>query len=425
MSRWRLTPILLLLLAENPVRAEVLTLREVERRALASDATRGAEAKIAQTDADLEAARSGRRPVVSLSTEASVAPGGQLVEVETLDGQRLLVQGSHPLGEAGAFVPLPRYAGVVSMQANVFDFGRTASRIRAGEHRALAARTEERAQREDLARSTRQAYLAWTVAYARVALAERHQDDGRKRAEAVAGGIAEGGRPSADLNAARQEEVALELEVAEARAGLEHARIALEQLVGETWSDAVVPDLGLLDASAMSAATDAALASSALEQQADAAASVADSFAHEHAPFISTSAEAGLRGQASSAFPVYRVGITLTVPLWDGGLAGAQARSARAQAAALRAEADATRKAREDELRLAHSDLVRAEERLRLAERLRRLAQEQLGQVGEQHRLGAVDLRAVLDAREHAWHAEAQELAAKADRTAAWLRSQP
>jgi hypothetical protein len=71
---FKLSSILLLLLIANPAGAEVLTLHEVEQRALASDATRGAIAKIAQTDADLEVARSKRRPVFSLNTEASVAP---------------------------------------------------------------------------------------------------------------------------------------------------------------------------------------------------------------------------------------------------------------------------------------------------------------------------------------------------------------
>jgi outer membrane protein TolC len=237
------------------------------------------------------------------------------------------------------------------MQANVFDFGRTASRIRAVEHRARSARTEERALREDVVRSAREAYLAWTVAYARVALAERHQEDGRKRAAMVAGAIAEGGRPRADLNAARQDEVALEMEVAGARAGLDHARGALEQVAGATWSDSAVPDLGLLETPAIGDSIDARLASAALEQKADAATAVAESFAHEHAPFVSTSAEAGVRGQATSMFPAYRVGITVTVPLWDGGLASAQAQSARAQAESLRSEAVAARKAREGALR--------------------------------------------------------------------------
>jgi outer membrane protein TolC len=187
----------------------------------------------------------------------------------------------------------------------------------------------------------------------------------------------------------------------------------------------VVPDLAILEAPFVdgSPIEDQDLAAAALEQQAKAAVAAADSLVHVHAPVISASAEAGLRGQASNVFPAYRAGVTITVPLWDGGLGAAQARAAEAGASALHAAADASSRARHSERLVARSDGARAEEKLRLAERLKKLAEEELGQVGERYRLGDVDLRVVLDARAHLSRAEGQVLAAKTERAQAALRA--
>ena len=418
--------VLLVLSVVIPARAQVLTLQDVERRVVAADATRSARAKITQMDAELDVARSGRRPVVTLNTEASASPGGRLIDVESVGGERFLVQGSRPLGEPGAFTIIPRYGGLLSAHADIFDFGRTASRIRAAEHRARATRAEEQALTSDLLRTTREAYLAWAVTHARLALAEQHEREGRARAETLRGLIAEGTRPAADRNAADQDEVALGIEVTDARAERDRALLRLEHLAGGPWPAAMLPDLGLLEIPTDRAPEEApSLAAAALEQQAAAAAAMADSAAHDHAPLISAAAEAGVRGQSSEVFPAYRVAVTVTVPLWDGGTGSAHARAARAEAEALQAEAGASRKSRETEQRLARGDLQHAQEKLRLAARLRQLAQNELEQTNERYRLGAIDLRAILDVRERLSRAEAQELVAKAERASAWLRAQP
>jgi outer membrane protein TolC len=124
-------------------------------------------------------------------------------------------------------------------------------------------------------------------------------------------------------------------------------------------------------------------------------------------------------------FPAYRLGLVLTVPLWDGGLGAAQARSERAQADAFGARAESTRKSSAGELRLAEEDLASAVRRLRLAARLRELAQVELDQTSERYRLGSVDLRGVFEVRDRLWRAESQELTARGDRTSAWLRTRP
>src|SRR5205809_825371 len=102
--RW--APTLLLVLAASPVRADVLRLTEVEERAVAHGATaRGATARIAEADAALEASRAARRPTFALSSNVDVAPGGHLVEIEAIDGQRFLVEGAREITQSGAFTP--------------------------------------------------------------------------------------------------------------------------------------------------------------------------------------------------------------------------------------------------------------------------------------------------------------------------------
>jgi outer membrane protein TolC len=420
-----LVPLLTLLLGAPPVGAAVLTLAEVEERALATDDTRGAAARIAQSDADLEIARSARRPVVSLNTDVLAAPGGQLFAVEGTDKQRLLVQGSHPLGETGAFTPIPRFGSVLAAQATLLDFGRASSRIRAGESRARAAELDAHVVRLTTLRAARDAYLSWTVAYARAELASAHGAEGKARATALSGAVADGSRPSSELNAVEQDTLALAIDDEAARAALAHARIALEERVGGSLGPSATPDLGLLEADAVAFSPGNDPAAAALAQESAAAAALAESLARVHAPVLSTSAEVGVRGQGSSVFPAYRLGLVLTVPLWDGGLGAAQARSERAQAEALGAQADSTRKSSAGELRLAEEDLVSAARRLRLASRLRQLTQVELDQTSERYRLGAVDLRRVFEARDRLWRAESQELTARADRTSAWLRTRP
>ncbi len=425
MARLSLTLLLLLTAGARLVRADVLTLPEAERRALLNDAALASRAKTAQAAADLEAARSGQHPTVALSTDASIAPGGQLVDLTAADGQHFLVQGSRSIGESGAFVPVPRFGGVVSLQANLFDFGRTASRIAAAEHRVRSSMSEEQAVKEENARAARDAYLAWTVAHARVALVEQRVMEVRDQAAQVRGSIQEGARPPADENVARQEQIAVGIELSEARGELQRAELALRQIVGDPWKTSFVPDLTILEVSPAGATDAAALDAAALEEQAEAASALAESLAHDHAPVLSASGDVGVRGQATSVFPAYHLGMLLTIPIWDGGLGAAQARAAQAQAAGLRAEARSLSSARRTEQQLASDEVSRARERSELAQQLRQLAEEEVAQVNERYRLGAVDLRAVVEVRERLWRAEVQELTAKAARTRAALSARP
>ena len=398
-----------------PARAAVLTLAEVERCVVANDAASASKAETEAAAADLEAAGSGRRPVITLNTDASLAPGGHLVDVTSADGQHFLVQGSHTIRQSGAFDPVVRFGSVASVQATLFDFGRTASHIRAAEHRLRSNHSDAEAIRAENLRAAREAYLAWTVAYARLDIAERHARAVHAQAQAIRGSIAEGTSPPGKENAAREAEATVEIETLDATGDLERAAIAVRHIVGASWTPLSTPDLTFLDAPAVGSSSRTSFDAMALDEQAAASSALAESLVRDHAPLFTASGDLGVRGQDDSVFPVYRVGVVLTVPIWDGGLGSAQARAAQARSDQLRAEARSLLKASRDARERTAAELARATARLDAARRLQRLAQDDLDQARERYRLGAADLRALFDAYERLARAEDRELSAKAD----------
>jgi outer membrane protein TolC len=417
--------VMFLTVAALPARAAVLTLAEVERCAVANDAAAASRAETDAAAADLEAARTGRRPVITLNTDASFAPGGHLVDVTSPDGQHFLVQGSQTIGHSGAFEPVVRFGSVASVQANLFDFGRTASRIRAAEHRLLSSHSDAEAIRTENVRAAREAYLGWSVAYARLDITERHARAVRAQAQALRGSIAEGRSPPGEENTARQAEATVELETLDAAGELERAEIAVRQIVGASWTPLSTPDLTFLEAPVVGSSSRTSFDAKTLDEQAAASSALADSLVRDHAPLVTASGDLGVRGQEASVFPVYRVGVVLTVPLWDGGLGSAQAHSAQARSDQLRSEARSLLKASRDEQERVAAELARASARLDVSRRLQRLAQDDLAQARERHRLGAVDLRALFDAYDRLARAEDRELSAKADRIRAGLHVKP
>jgi outer membrane protein TolC len=130
-------------------------------------------------------------------------------------------------------------------------------------------------------------------------------------------------------------------------------------------------------------------------------AALATARAHEHNwyPILSAEGEGGLRGQENRWFPVYQVGVNLTVPIWDGGAESARAEMARAEAMALQHQSKQTQYA----LSARRSSLQRvyrsAAERVQLAEQVRSLVAEELRNAEERYTLGRGAIEAVLDAR--------------------------
>ena len=124
-----------------------------------------------------------------------------------------------------------------------------------------------------------------------------------------------------------------------------------------------------------------------------------------------------------SVFPVYRVGIVLSVPLWDGGRLRTSARRPSSMGSA-RAEARSLLKAGRDEQERTAAEFagqVSGSTSAAPPEARARRPRSSAGALS----IGAADLRALFDAYDRLAHAEDRELSAKADRVRAALHANP
>ena len=404
-----------LVLGTGVVHAETLSLQEVQDSAAKADTVAVAIAKADESSANLESAQGAHRPTFSLNTDASVAPGGQLIDVTGLDGQHYLVQGSRTINQPGSFIPTARFGAVVSGQLNVYDFGRSAARIVAAESHARASRLAVEGTRAENVRLATEAYLRWTVAYARLEVAERHVVAVRAQATALRDAIEEGARPPADALAADQAETSGEMEELEALNVLERAADTVRRWAPSRWHSTSVPDVRLLDDPPIPHRDPTAYDAAVTAAEADASRALAETLRREHVPILSASGDLGARGQNDALFPLYRLGVVLTVPLWDGGIAASQGRAAQAQAEQLRLQARSLTTASQDAERLARREGARLTRRVELSGRSRRLAEQEFTQMRDRFRLGSIDVRPVLDALDRVFRAESDEIAAKGD----------
>ncbi|HMJ15605.1 MAG TPA: TolC family protein, partial [Polyangiaceae bacterium] len=237
----------------------------------------------------------------------------------------------------------------------------------------------------------------------------------------VEGRIKDGVRPPADLVSVRRFEAAARLEEAELRGGRDNARDELALAVGAPLPPRAEPDFSLLDRAPKAAAKSAQPEVDALRAKRQAA--LAQARAHEHHwyPILSAEGEAGVRGQETKWFPAYQVGMSLTVPIWDGGSESARAELARAEAMELAHQSRQTEfalTARQTSLQRVYRS---AAERVQLAEEVRLLALEELKNAEERYSLGRGTIESVLDARAAVTRADSDLLIARLARAQAAL----
>lgn len=413
----------------NGARADVVKLAELEMRALArKPEAEASAARIRQANAGVGAAQTGYRPTISASLDASLAPGRTLVSITDDDGNRYLVSGTRSLDQStSAFSPSPRYGGSVSARGNFYDFGRTRAALDAARAKQRASQADARARAEVLVLEVRAAYLRWSVAYALYDLAKQAEAGALARVERVNGLIAEGASPpsaatsanaATNLAASEAERAALELETARHELGYLSAR--------DLGADAV-PEPGLLAGSAAPVAANpqpsAAAASGgsnarleALETARAAADAESEAQSRLSAPAIGYRLNAGIEGQNEKLFPVYAVGVGLTVPLWDGGATSAAEAGARAVAAELAAQLDAER-ARDTHLRARQTMQAPHVERLiSLAEAAVTLAETRIAQLQAGPTLASAEQAALADAEAERSRARADLIRARATR---------
>ena len=379
----------LLSLYTGSAAARVYPLAELEQRALSKRSAFEVErARVRAAGARIDLARAPLYPTLSASAEAWAGPGGRLVTVDDPDGTQYRVAGSQTLDEAGAFTPEPRASASLSLSGQIYDFGRTKAAERAARADLSAAEAGVAAERQAIVRRVRSAYLDWLSAHAGRDVARKNLESAARLRQQLEGRIAEGTSRAADLTPARYDEASRALELAASEGALEGQRRALAGvLAGELPPDAE-PDFSLLDSPPAPASKGPAPELRALEAQRDAALSTARAHRLAHAPVLAAGADAGIAAQAGALFPVYRVGVSLSVALLDGGAAAASSDIATARALELAAIA---RNAK-GEAALARArttaELAALDRQIELAKELLRIAEQALREAEEQQREG-------------------------------------
>jgi outer membrane protein TolC len=411
------------LLSAGAARAEVIPLAVLEQTALETRSALAAQkAKARAAEARVRLARS-TGPSLALTAQGALSPGSQPVRVIDVHGNEYLVPGSRAIGQEGAFVPTPQYGLGLTLQGRLYDFGRTRATVRAAGVGLDATHAETEAERARILHEVRAAYLGWVVAHAATAIARQSSENARKHRELVEAAVEDGSRPASDLPAVRADEARARLRLIEARGRETSARTALEAAVEQPLPPAAEPDPAMLDMAPPSGGPARSAELVALERRRDAAFAQARSFERPSLPTLDATAEAGPRGQGARIFPAYRVGVLLSIPLWDDGSHDAQRAIASAEASELSARADELARALSRERAQALADLRNAEERLRAADALRLALEDSVRLAEERYELGgAGTLETILQARAAMADALLEVLQARAARADAVLR---
>lgn len=412
-------------LAPTPASAEVVTLVELEVLALENQANwEAVEAGAVRAGAEVDAARAGKMPTFWMNISGVVAPGSDIERIRTVDGREVNVRASPTVTESTAFRPNFRYEGTIDMRAPLYD-GKNRAAIKAAEAYQAAAEASSGASRETVIRMVRAAYLDWMGTYLTHALARDSAAEATAQRERIEERVANGARAPADLDIARYEELQGELVAGDAKARVSGAKRLLESAVGTELAEDAAPDTSLLELDSIDSGSDPGFEVEALERQREAAQQEARMHRKGRVPVLAIIGQTGVAGVNERVFPMYRLGLSLSVPLWDGGRAVAFARAADAQASELDARAREAQMSEDEDSQQALLDRTNAEEQLALATRLVSVSETRVEQAQTSFELGAGDVEAVAHARTDLRDARSRRVQIQIARADAMLRLGP
>lgn len=424
-DRWlgrALGALIALCAAHGSARAELLSLAELERRAVVQRASlQAAGARTAAARSAVELSEAPYHPTLQASVTGDVAPGSRLVHVTDTAGDDYLMTGSRAIGDPGALIPDVRYGAQLSLSGRLYDFGRTAASVRVRRAELAAAGFEQQAEELAVIREVQAAYLAWLWAFVTRDVRKASLASARSLRESLEARVLEGSRSGANVTPARSSEASLELSAEESEFDLAAARADLERATGVKLPAGAEPDTALLDLAAPAAPPRRSVQEAALERRRDALAATNAARRVTKLPVLSAGADLGVRGQGETVFPLYRVGVAVTIPLLDGGTESAtsdlaQARATEAVAVAGEARAELVLEREKARLLLEH-----AERKLVLARRLLAIADDALRQAEDRAKLGDGELDPLREARLQRSNAELGLLSVRVERVRAIL----
>jgi outer membrane protein TolC len=430
-----------LVLAWAPAaRAQILTLEEVELRAQRPrPELTERQAGIDRAAAEVRATQAKSGPTFGAHLDAGLSPGSRLITIEDVSGERYLTSGAREFGEPGALLPQARYAALLGAHVTLLDFGRTALGVRAAESALGAERATLLQAKVELAQSSRNAYVTWLEAHQTWQLAERDAEVTRARSVSVKELIDAGARPATDATLSHYDEQLAALHQHRAKSAVDAALLALGATLQAELPSSSVPDLDVLGP-APDTSSDAnppaqqpaappgrpnTSALDTLEQQRQAALSAASAADRAAAPALDLSAEAGLQGQTTHLFPLYKAAVSFSIPIWDGGLTSAEAEVHRAEARGLAARLEAGQRRLRAEQAVARGRFFTASEELKLSAQLLATAQLLLSQAEDHYRSGSDTLERVLNAQHSLVQARREVLTAQLETARARLDLTP
>jgi outer membrane protein TolC len=423
-------------------RAQILTLEEVELRAQRPRPELAErQAGIDRAAAEVRATQAKSGPTFGAHVDAGLSPGSQLIHISDVSGGDYLVSGAKEFGQPGALLPQTRYAALLGAHVTLLDFGRTSLGVRAAESALGAERATLLQAKVELAQSARNAYISWLEAHQTWQLAERDAEVTRARSVSVKELIDAGARPATDATLSHYDEQLAALHQHRAKSAADAALLALGATLQADLPGGSVPDLEVLgpapDTSADAATPPAELpaapakggsqatALDTLELQRQAALSAASAADRAAAPSLDLSAEAGLQGQTSHLFPLYKAAVSFSIPIWDGGLTSAEAEAHRAEARGLAARLEAGQRRLRAEQAVARGRFLTASEELQLSVQLLATAQLLLSQAEDHYRSGSDTLERVLNAQHSLVQARREVLTAQLEPARARLELTP
>lgn len=398
--------------AQEPVPVH---LAELETRAQAAGPRQRAnDARLQNARARIAAARAAYSPTLNLVTDASLTPGQRIV---TIGGYN--VSASFPLGKSDAsdaFMPAARYGAMLDLRSNLYDFGRTSAAVDAAEAEARAEQADQQTGRAESVRDVRAGYVRWATAQALWTIAQRTQLAAAESLARTRAAIEEGARPAADRTAAESSEGFAQLELERAAAELESARTDLGFIAARDLPMSAIPADDVLNAVPIEPGPSLGQKAQvdALREQKAAAQALARAHDHALTPVLSANAQAGMQGLNDKVFPVYRVGVSLLVPLWDGGSEAALRAQAQARAAQLGAQAEELERAQARAQARSRSLKGQADRRIAVADKLLAICRTRVSQLEAASPLGAASYLELADARNAAARAETELVLAQA-----------
>lgn len=416
----------------SSVRAEVVELLSLERIALEHHALlRAGAARERAAWAEVRQTASAYHPRVGMAADGTAAPGSRLIAIP---GSDYLVQGARTIDKHGAFQPQIRAGASVTVAANLYDFGRTSAAVAASRAQHAAVEGAQVLTRTEVVIGIRSAYLAWLSAFELHKLAVAANIDAAARAERVQALIGEGARPHGDLVPVQTDSVLAELELKRARGQLKAAQLILEQASGVQLSDTAEPDPKVLEAQPEPKSTQRAHPSTfSLKQQRSALEATARMHRRERLPILATSLGLGVGARFQDTngslktylFPTFIAGLSLTVPLWDGGAAKSAADAAEARMEELSVQLESSERAAKQDRERALTDAENAQELEETASRLIELCRARVRDTESGYELGAMQFEQVHQARASLRHAETEMIQARIARAEAVLRIKP